>query len=255
MLEELHLTDALGNRTEGVLSVPDGAKSVVILSHGYSSSKESRIYRELQEEFNDRGIGTLRYDYYGHGPGYGHASGYGASKEVTLTKTVESLNAMIAYVRERDYGIGLLGSSFGGLISLVVACQDPEIKALALKSPVTEPIKFWRDRIGVEGIEQWKRDGTMHYEQLPEDFDLDYDFWEDLQSYDTLESARDLSCPTLIAHGDSDSFVPIEQSQALANVLGKEVTVVEGANHAYSDPGHYDAIKRLMIEFLSEELG
>ena len=258
--EDVNILDGSGNKVSGVLSIPEKASSVVVLSHGLGSCKSSRIYRELQDELNNEGIGTLRYDYYGHGPAYGHEGPeYGVSDDITISKACESLKAMVGFVRERaDYKVGLFGNSCGGLISLIVASQDQDISALALKSPVTEPIRFWRDRIraaiGDDWLKQWETQGKIHYKLGAEDYDLKWGFWEDLQKYDTLANAKNISCPTLIMHGDSDRIVPISQSNELARVLNTEIRVFEGADHAYSGPGQYEDVKKTIKEFLIDNI-
>lgn len=260
MPENIEIFDALGNPVSGVLSIPERANSVVVMSHGYSSSKDSRLYRELQDELNGKGIGTLRYDYYGHGPAYGFPGPeYGALGDVTLSKTMESLKAMIDLARQRgEYRIGLLGSSYGGLLSMEAASRDKEIAALALKSPVTEPKTFWRQRIlekyGELGFAQWKNEGKIHYKDRVEDFDLSWGFWHDLQQYDTLAGAKRITCPVLIVHGDSDSYVPFEQSHLLSKALGKtlkeKVKIIKGADHGYNEPAQYSEMKNLVKDFL-----
>jgi pimeloyl-ACP methyl ester carboxylesterase len=260
MIENVNITDSLGNPIPLVFSLPEGTSSIVVISHGYSSNKDSRIYRELQDELNSEGMGTLRYDYYGHGPAYGFKGPeYGVLGDLTLSKTVESLKATLGYIRERgNFDIGLLGSSFGGLISQILSSQDQDIKALALKSPVTEPIGFWKQRIlrdfGKGGFEEWGRNGTMHYRDGVEDYDLSWEFWTDLQRYDTLGDARNIICPTLIVHGENDTYVPISQSQELAEVLGVKVNVIQGADHGYAEPEQHNEVKGLIRDFLAETL-
>lgn len=254
-MKKVSFLDASGNQLAGVISIPKDAKSVVIISHGFTSNKDSKTYLDLQEKLNKLNIGTLRYDYYGHGPLFGHKSGYGVSSDVTLSKAVESLKAAIKFVRSHGrYNIALLGSSFGGLISLVVASQDKGIKALVLKSPVTEPIKFWRERLGNQRIVKWKREGVLHYHLILEKYDLKYDYWKDLQKYNTLKSAKNIFCPTFIVHGDKDIYVTIQQSFDLAKVLNIKVNVIPGAGHDYDGPGQYNKMRSLMLQFLTKNL-
>lgn len=254
-MEDVTFTDSQGNQILGTISIPKHARSVVIISHGFSSSKESKLAVELQNELNKAGLGTLRYNYYGHGQLYCKDSKYTVTKDVTLTKCVNSLKAAISFVRSRgNYDIGLVGSSFGGLISLIAASQDSMMHELALKSPVTEPVEFWKKRLGDKKIQKWKEEGVMHYDACGENFELSYDFWEDLQTYDTLELAKNIDCPILIVHGDSDTVVPIKQSQDLAKIVNSEVKVVKGANHDYAAPAHHNEMKRLITDFLIEKL-
>jgi uncharacterized protein len=254
-MEDITFTDSQGNQILGTISTPEQAGLVVIISHGFSSSKESKLYVELQNELNKAGIGTLRYDYYGHGQLYCKGAKYTVTKDVTFTKCVDSIKAAISFVRTKgDYDIGLVGSSFGGLISLIAASQDSNIRALALKSPVAEPVEFWKQRLGDVRIEKWKQEGIMHYDENGENFELNYAFWEDLQTYDTLDMFKNISCPVLIVHGGSDTIVPIRQSQDLANIVNTEVNVVKGANHNYATPSQYNEMKRLITDFIVEKL-
>ncbi len=254
-MEDITFQDMEGNKLIGTLSLPRHARSIVIISHGFSSSKESKLYVELQNELNKAGLGTFRFDYYGHGPLYCKGSNYTVSKDVTLSKCVNSLEAAIRFVRTKgDYSIALMGSSFGGLISLIAASQDSGINALALKSPVIEPIGFWRERLGSERLDKWKEDGFLHYDELGENFELDYNFFRDLLTFNTLEMVKDISCPVLIVHGDADRVVPIKSSYELARIVNAEVEVVKGAEHSYSEPTQYSKMKDLIVDFLTEKM-
>jgi len=231
----------------GVLSLPPKAKTITILSHGFASNKESQVYKDLEKELNKLGIGTLRYDYYGHGERPEKL------EDITLTRAVQSLQDAIEYAKNQgNYDIALLGASFGGVISLVAASQDLSVKALVLKSPVVEPIEFWKNRLGEERLRGWEKEGVLHYDDLGEKFDLKYAFWEDLQNYNTLDLASKISCPTLIVHGSSDAVVPIKQSQDLAKILGTQVKVIEGADHHYKDSDHYKKMKAAIVDFLEK---
>jgi len=254
-MEEVIFSDLNGNKLLGTLSIPKQSNSVVIISHGLSSSKESKLYVELQKELNKVGIGTLRYNFYGHGTLYCKESSYSVTKDFTLSKSVDSLKAAIAFVRSRgEYNLGLVGSSFGGLVSLIVASQDSNIKVLVLKSSVTDPIEFWKQRLDDKRIEKWKQESIIHYNKLGENFELNYGFWEDLLTFNTYEMAENITCPVLIVHGDSDNVVPIKQSYNFAKIVHTEVRVVKGANHVYSGPVQYAEMKHLIMNFLIEKL-
>jgi len=254
-MKDVTFLDSKGNKILGTISIPKKATSVVIISHGFSASKESKFYVELQNELNRVGIGTLRYDYYGHGKLYCKDTKYTVTRDVTLSKCVDSLKAAVAFVRSKgNYDISLVGSSFGGLISLIVASQDPNTKALALKSSVTEPIGFWKQRLGDERIKKWKQEGILRYNECGENYELNYSFWEDLFLQNTHEIARKINCPVLIVHAGNDSVVPIKQSYDLAKIIDTEVRVVKGANHNYADRSQYDEMKSLITNFLIEKL-
>jgi len=252
-MQNIYFSTQAGNQVCGLLAIPPGASSIVVMSHGFTSSKDSRIYAELQEMLNKAGMGTLRYDYYGHGESDGNF------EDITLQKAFASIDAAVAMVKRKgDYRIGLLGASFGGLLSILKASLDPDkVNALALKSPVTDLVEFWKNRVGESGIEKWKGEGVLHYDDLGEKYDLKYGFWEAMQGYhDKVPKFAEMKikCPSLVVHGDADVVVPIGPSRKFAELIGAKFHVVEGADHAYSNKEHYEECKRVMVDFLAENL-
>jgi alpha-beta hydrolase superfamily lysophospholipase len=232
----------------GVLSVPKDAPAIVVMSHGFTSSKDSKIYCELQDMLNARGIGTLRYDYFGHGD---RGEKF---EDITLSAACGSLYSAMDFARQKgNRDIALLGASFGGLLSIIGAAVKP-VKALVLKSPVTDPVSFWRGRLGDDGIQRWKEDGILHYDGCGEKYDLKSGFWENLNHYDMPLLIQRVSCHTLIVHGSADTVVPLEQSRKMAEMTGAELKVIEGADHAYSNPAHYEECKRAMVDFLAKQI-
>jgi dipeptidyl aminopeptidase/acylaminoacyl peptidase len=119
---------------------------------------------------------------------------------------------------------------------------------------VTEPIDFWRERIGDEDMRRWKAEGIYRQRSELENYDLEYGFWEDALNYDTLHAAKNIACPVLIVHGDNDECVPIKQSYNLAKIANTEVRVVKGADHGYNTPAQYAEMKKLMVDFIKEKL-
>ncbi|MBI3190652.1 alpha/beta fold hydrolase [archaeon] len=253
-IENINILDSLGNTVSGVLSRPKGAYWVVIFSHGFTSSTNQSFYKEMEKDLNSEGVATIRYDYYGHGKNY--PSKYGVSPDTTLSKAIESLIAMIKYARNKGFKkIGLFGSSFGGVVSLIAASKE-KTGFLILRSAVVEPKKFWRDRIKKSRIDlkNWQKLGVLHYRLGNlEEFKLNWEFWTDLQKYDTLRAAKKMSCPVLIIHGDSDVVVPINQARKLGKILNTGVYVINGADHSYTNPKHYTEMKSIIREFIIKQ--
>jgi len=257
MKKEIEILDSAEHKVSGALSIPKNASLVVVMSHGLTSNRNTRLFLELEKEFNSEGIGTLRYEYYGHGSAYGHKT-RAVSSDITITKAAESLRAVVKYIRQKgNYDVGLLGSSFGGLVSLVVASKDKKIKFLALRSPVTNPIKFWNERIrGPKNkiLEKWEKDDIFHYKRGGEDYILKWGFWKDMQGYDAFNLAKGISCPTFVVHGNKDRIVPIKYSKAFAKITGIKLNVINGADHHYSKPKHYLEMKKLIKHFILNEV-
>ncbi|PIR87478.1 MAG: hypothetical protein COU11_00470 [Candidatus Harrisonbacteria bacterium CG10_big_fil_rev_8_21_14_0_10_49_15] len=255
-MKDVEFSDADGNKLLGTISIPGGASSVVIMSHGFSSSKGSKAYIDLEKDLNALGIGTFRYDGYGHGPLYCENYPYGVRADVTLTKSIASLKAAVEYIRSLgSYKIILMGSSYGGLVSLIIAATDSKIAGLALKSPVIEPLVLWGDRAGSKGIEGWEKSGVLHYDDLGEKFDLNFSFYKDLEKFDIYSLAKNIRCNIFVVHGEDDTVVPIRYTYDFAKIVPVELCVVSGADHGYKKPDQYKEMKDALVKFISAECG
>lgn len=249
MKEKIEIRDRLGHRVSGILSTPKNPHFIVVMSHGFTSNRNTKLFQELEKELNSKGIGTVRYEYYGHGRAYGHKK-RGLSNDVTITKSVESLRAVIKHVRRKGYkDIALVGSSFGGLLSIIAASRE-KIKFLAIRSPVTDPVTFWNERISKKTTEEWKKRGLFRYDRLGEDYTLKWDFWKDMHKYKTGKLAKHITCPVFIVHGDKDDVVPIKYSKAFAKLTGAELFIVKDAEHRYLKKKHYKIMKAAIKNFI-----
>lgn len=65
---------------------------------------------------------------------------------------------------------------------------------------------------------------------------------------------KNITVPTLIIHGDSDSIVPIETSarQAAAGIANSEYHIIEGAPHGLNCT-HAEELNKLLLQFLSNK--
>jgi alpha-beta hydrolase superfamily lysophospholipase len=207
----------------------------------------------LEQRLNALGIGTIRYDHYGHSSRPRSPHEAPVAPDITLSKALSSLRAVVSYARSLDVSVALLGSSFGGLVSLLHG-TDPSIVALVLKSPVVEPVSFWKNRVGEEGLRKWQDTGAITYERNGVLHEITIGFWHDLQQFNSVQIASNIRCPILVVHGDSDRVVPLAQSELLTRVTGCTLKVLPGVDHAYSGPGEIDLFIHPAVDFLSGHL-
>ncbi len=112
--------------------------------------------------------------------------------------------------------ITLIGSSFGGLTSAILAQRNFQIKRLVLLAPAFQFHLHLSRLLGEAAMQQWQRDGFglfPHYGENRE-LPLSYQFWLDLLQYQNEQFSREI--PTLILHGIDDEVIPIESSRAFA---------------------------------------
>lgn len=153
----------------------------------------------------------------------------------------------------KDAGGGdflVIGSSMGGLLSVLAADRFPCIKALILMAPAFGMTARWQDRLGVKFTE-WKQRGAIDIEHfaLGGIVPLKYSFIEDVGKYQT-ENLK-VSVPTLVVHGTNDTSVPVMESEKFFELNRGLVELhVMDSDHQLTDclPEQWE----FMIEFMKK---
>lgn len=249
MKEKLFFKNSKGNKICGILSNPTSSreKPIIILCHGFSSSKDGRTYISLEKNLNENEISTFRFDFFGHG------ESEGKFEEITTSEAVDDVQNALKFVKESGYKkIGLVGSSFGGMASILAASTTEELYILALKSPVSDYLGKTTSQEARKQIEEWKEKGfTFITSPDGEKRKLNYTFIEDAKKINGYESAEKIKIQTFIVHGDKDETVPIEQSKKTASLIENcSLEIIEGADHTYSQPEHFEKMLELISAFI-----
>ncbi len=237
------------NKIAMVLSEPEKpSANIVLLCHGFMSSKESSTNKILTEKLLAKNIATCRFDFYGHGED-GHPF-----QDLTLTRCLNQAEEIISWITQSDYSkLAIMGSSYGGLVAILLAARHPETVALGLKCPVSDYPPLWHGLLGEAGMSAWKKDGILSFASHDGRARLDYAFYEDLLGIDAYKEAAEIRASTLIVHGDADEDVPVEQSERLYQTLTskKEFEKMSGADHQFNKDEHFEKmIDRLLREFV-----
>jgi alpha/beta superfamily hydrolase len=252
MKQKIFFKNSKGNKLCGILSNPASQKEkpIIILCHGFSTSKEGRTYVRLEEILNNKGISTFRFDFFGHG------ESEGKFEEITTFEAVDDIQNAIRFLRESGYKkIGLVGSSFGGMASIITASKTNALYVLALKSPVSDYLGLVHNREDGKEIEKWREQGFIEVAGVDgETRILGYSFYEEAEKVKAYEVAKSIKIPTLIVHGDEDETVPIEQSKKTASLIQNcRLEVIEGADHTYSQSEHFEKMLDLISDFIIEQ--
>ncbi|MGO9376190.1 MAG: alpha/beta hydrolase family protein [Syntrophobacteraceae bacterium] len=189
---------------------------VIVCSHGLLSSKESPKFIAIGEQMSKAGFCVLRFDF----------SGCGNSPPRRALSLVEArksdLAAAMGFALEQPWSdgrIGLLGSSFGGFLSLIAADERPEL----IRATVS-----WAAPFDISNIHP----DTEHFEDLrtivPERFSLG--------SPKNL-SALGEAARVLLIHGQLDEIVPWNNSFRIYERLNdpKKLMLMRTADHQVSD--------------------
>ncbi len=262
--------DKEGRPLAAILATPPrGTLQIAVLCHGFLSGKDSTTNKTLSRLLLDKEIATLRFDFFGHGESQGPLEG------ITVTIAVEQALAALEFVSFAGYTkIGLIGSSFGGLIALLAAArwhdQDPArldrlrsvqpgkgIACLGLKCPVIDFPEELGLQLGEDGLAEWKSTNTIpDVTGKGTRIRLAYAFYEDAGRNIGYQAAPLIRAPTMIVQGDQDELVPLHQSRQFADGLKteKSLRIVPGADHQFTKGEHFREMTALLADWLGNHL-
>ncbi|OGP59671.1 MAG: hypothetical protein A2162_02605 [Deltaproteobacteria bacterium RBG_13_52_11b] len=224
-----------GQRVVGVLHLPEEPNPpCVIASHGLLSSKESEKYVAMGETLSKKGIAMLRFDFRGIGESEGRW------EDDTVSRRIVNLRSAIEFVRSDGRfrnQIGLLGSSLGGYVTLIMASSSKEIRASVV----------WATPFHLDGLES-----KQNTEGVPP---LGRAFFEDLPRH-RLHPLLPEVANCMVIHGEADELVPVDQAWEIFHGLGspKEIHVIEGADHRLTHPSHRQRAMDLSTEWFRKFL-
>jgi len=253
MEETLTFNDEWGHQVSAILSRSDHpAQPIAILCHGFLSNKNSTTNKTLTRLLNARGIATFRFDFFGQG------ASEGLFEDITTSLAIGQAMAAIHSVLSRGYKtIGLVGSSFGGLVSILTTAQRQDIACLALKCPVVDFAEELRLEFGPDEMVRWKETDTIpNILGGTERVRLKFRLYEDCLQRVAYDAATMITTPTLIVQGQKDETVPLHQSQKLFNLLNgpKQMNLLPEADHQFTRAEDFHAMTTSISEWLVKYL-
>lgn len=167
----------------------------ILYLHGFASGPNSRKARFFSEQFQKLGLNMEIPDL-----------AEGDFERLTISAQLRLLEQLCA-----NQPVILLGSSLGGYVAGLYAARHPEVSRLILLAPALGCSQLWEDRLGEDGLAQWRETGSMavfHYAE-GRNMPIRYQFIEDARQF---EAFPDFYQPGLIFHGNHDPVVPVIQS-------------------------------------------
>lgn len=200
-----------------------GKPTVVFLAG--STGMDPRLVEDKVRVMMQSGFNCVLLDQRGYGSSAGEMLGHGWYERGDFAAVVDTL--AIRYGLDRDR-IGIWAISVGASNAVAIAASHPEVKALLLYAPWSDP-----QAMAVHFI--WR-----HY-PVPKVL-LEFPVWTAIRIgtwrnkgriLDPAEQARAVRCPVLVVRAESDEKTPCELTEKLFRSLPgpKEEMVVSGAHH------------------------
>lgn len=207
---------------------PSDTSLLAIIGHGVTGNKDRPWAVGLAEALEEAGINALRFSFAGNGE-----SG-GRFEDCTVSKEVKDLKAVVDAAEDEGFHrICYIGHSMGGAVGVLSASRDERIELLVSLAGMVHTKKFCETEFG----DQVPGQGCMWED---EDCPLSQAFVDDMNKIDNVvDRTEKIEVPWLIVHGDADDVVPVEESREIyaAAFEPKELVILPGADHVFSDKG------------------
>lgn len=235
----------------GQMAIPSQAKfDLVILMHGFAANlgyTPDQVLYDLTPALYRRGLGTLRFDFNGHGKSEGVLS------DMTILNEISDANAVLNFARRLKglQNIYLVGHSQGGVIASVIAALYPDIvKKLVLMSPAATLIDDAR-----LGICQGSVYDPHH---IPDKIVVNQQaiggfFFRVAQLFPLYSLAKNYDGPVCLIHGTQDTIVNPAASLHYNDVYQDSVLkLIPNCDHCYSDANQREQAIKIVGNFLTK---
>jgi esterase/lipase len=239
-----------GMELPGILDGEGNKKGVVLCSH-FTGFKELTHLYHVAKALEEKGIAALRFDY---SDCIGASSG-GTCEDMALTHQIRDTSGAISFLEDQGIeSIGLMGHSLGGTTAIVTAANDTRIKALV---PVAALAKAEWDILFKAKLSEWKAQGFITFPTWKKgEIKIKYGFYRDLSKYDCTKLIRATDAPVRVIHPGNDQTVTIQNAQGIYDNANepKDLRIIDGANHMFSNKEHEKQMIDLCIEWFEKYL-
>ncbi|VFQ83027.1 unnamed protein product [Cuscuta campestris] len=238
-----------GEKLVGLLH-DTGSPDIVVLCHGFRSSKEFKIMVNISAALEKEGISAFRFDFSGNGESegtfhYGH-----------YQKEADDLHSVVEhFTSEKRRVVAILGHSKGGNVVLLYASRYHDVPNVVNVSGRYDMGRGIVERLGENYVERIKKEGFLDVKNKAGE--VEYRVTEE-SLMDRLNTDMnkaclqiDRGCRVLTVHGSNDEIIPVEDAFEFNKVVpNHELKIIEGANHDYKV--EQDELAYAVVSFIKE---
>lgn len=238
-VRRLNYMSSDGFNLVGILCSPQEPIGWALMAHGILESKDEygAFYVDLSQELASQRIGSLRFDFRGHGESSGD------SRDISIKGDILDLKASLGQLPIKiSEKFAIVATSFGAGPAILLASEiRSRVSGLALIAPVLdykrtflEPETPWtRESFTPQALASADSGGEL---LLNGSKPLSPALIQEFRSLHPEHALETLNLPTLIIHGTKDSMVPFAVSKAAA-APSRSIRLVEleNADHGFTD--------------------
>lgn len=233
----------------------DNKYPLIIICHGFVGNRVGvdRLFVKSANQLVFEQCVVLRFDYSGCGESSGEYGKSGLSDFIDQTISVIDFGLELDQINKDE--VILLGHSLGGATAVLTSTRDDRVKKLILWSAVGQPLNDISTIIGHEELSRLTSGNSIDY--------LGYlfyqEFFDSLGNYNPLKESESFSGDVLLIHGSSDPEIPVEYCHQYEEGFQKRKvgschkTIIDHANHTFSNAQHFDELIHATRYWLSSQ--
>jgi pimeloyl-ACP methyl ester carboxylesterase len=227
----------------GVWIPTSGSDKAVIILHGHGGSYDFDLYRA--PALHEAGFSVLLFDFRAHGRSEGRRMTFGYEERWDVLGAIEFLHS------RSIQRIGLLGFSYGGIVSMLVTPDCPDIQAVVTDGG---PARM-RTSIAARGVEMgsplWLSKVIAWLIISITSLRLGVNLFH----YEPIRWVGKITPrPILFIHGDHDQFLPDFDELYAAASFPKELWRLSDAGHTTASLLYPEEHTRRVVDFFSKYL-
>ncbi|MGI8313581.1 alpha/beta hydrolase family protein [Halobacillus mangrovi] len=236
-----------GLRLSGVFQRGTNGK-LVIMCHGFRSNRSSRgRFDRFSSTFQQMGYNVLRFDFGG--------CGNSDDRPLTLAGEVMDLTAAINYAVGLGFeNIALYGHSLGARVCLE-AYNSSYVNTLLLTGAGTGPVRYdWTDEFSSTQLKELTATGVLTLpveDPYRPEIKIARQMLLDFEQCDQQELLSNITCPTLIVHGDQgeeEILMPLTKKGMKWLPENSKLEVIKGAQHSFME--HLNEVEAITCAWL-----
>lgn len=239
MIKAIEIENVKGFTLRGFLHLPEGAKEVVVMLHGFTGNKTEHggHFRNLSRRLEKMNIASIRMDYHGNGESDGEFSDFIFEDAMDDGRRIIEYASRIGGIEK----VHLLGFSMGGAISSLIV--DDKINKLVLWSPAGG-----MNTIATRVVKGWRPLENGNY-FIP-GFEISTKFIDSINKFTMYQNCANINNETLIVQGNKDVTVTPDLAEKYnREIKNSKLIFIEGAGHGYDAYEQKEELYKVTLDF------
>eukprot|EP00250_Pteridium_aquilinum_P011281 c19963_g1_i1 orf=262-1098(+) len=245
--QKIGVPNERGEKLVGILD-DTSSSHVIILCHGFRSSKEDAVLLNLSSTFLTMGLSTFRFDFSGSGESEGDFH-YGS-----YWRDADDLRCVVTYFRGQGRKVEtLIGHSKGGNAVLLYASKYKDVDTLVNISGRFHLKRGIRKRLGKNYLQVIEEHGYVDVKDRHGNFEyrVTKECLKERLSTNMDAALRSIpsSCRVMTVHGSKDETVSFEEAEDFERLISNHtLQIIDGADHYFRQ--HQRALVSIVAKFV-----